>query len=123
VFLADGAWNAWERLIQGLPSSFGGLPTTEAVLVNDTYTVQLSTGSVLVGNEPNGDFYPLITFTYDRWLESGGRAGCLGLPTTDPAAEGAGFGQQFERGSMYLDVANGGLLFLRDDQDNGCVTQ
>lgn len=120
VFLDGGPWRAWERLVQGLPPAFGGLPTSAPELVGDTYTVTLSTGSVLISGDLVDEFYPLFTFSYPRWLESGGRSGCLGLPTSDPGGDASGFSQQFERGSMFLDLTGSGELFLFDQNGEEC---
>jgi len=41
-------------------------------------------------------------------------------PIQDPSGDSSGFSQAFERGSMYLDVAGSGELFLFDEDGNPC---
>lgn len=120
IYLDGGPWRAWERLVAVLPSAFGGIPVTGPELVGDTYTVELSSTSVLVAGDLGDEFYPIVTFVYPLWIDSGGRNGCLGLPIADPSGDASGYRQDYERGSAQLDLAGSGRLIFLDQNGLEC---
>lgn len=92
-------------LAQDGPSGALGYPTATAVCGSGGCSQAFQHGTVV--SRSSGAVFGLHGVIHDAWAATGGIAGPLGFPTTDPLTVPGGSAQAFEGGSVYHSAGTG----------------
>jgi hypothetical protein len=108
VVLEPPEWTAYDR-VRGLPPEVVGYPQGPVVLEDGFFRLDVDQGrrSALVARSRSGPFFWMPAVTYLPWLEQGGIASCLGMPTED--ANLTQRRQRFENGEIAQRFSDQGI--------------